>query len=196
MAHSTRVNPRQEAFVEAYARHGNGTRAAKEAGYPEKSAHVAACRLLKNDKILLSIREVQSARFRALHMDADEVLALVAGQARNPLQNMLHITDAGDPYIDLAKASPEDLAHIQEVMIEDFTDGRAVDPETGETIKREVRRVKVKMASPDAARSTLMKHLGLMKEQVELTVTESAADIMAAAHERARRARAEREGEG
>lgn len=188
------LNARQEAFCQSYARSANATQAAKDAGYSQKTAHAQGFRLLKDAEIEARIETIRVDRFKKLHMGSDELLALVAGQARNPLANFLHITPDGDPYIDLAKASAQDLAHVQEVTIEDFTDGREVDPNTGETIKREVRRVKLKMASPDAARSTLAKQLGLMKERVEHDLTESAADIMTAAMERSRRARAEREG--
>ena len=47
---------KQDTFVEAYvANGGKGTAAAKEAGYAEKSAHVEACRLLRNPLIIQEI---------------------------------------------------------------------------------------------------------------------------------------------
>ena len=190
------LNARQEAFCQSYARNGNATQAAKDAGYSQKTAYAQGFRLLRYAEISSRIETIRAERFQKLHMGADELLALMAGQARNPLANFLHITPDGDPYIDLAKASPEDLAHVKEVTIEDFTDGREVNPDTGETIKREVRRVKLKMASPDSARSTLAKQLGLLKDKIEVDLSESAADIMQAAFERSRQARAKREDEG
>lgn len=45
------LTPRQEKFVIAYLRHGNATRAAKEAGYSQKAASVAGHDLLSNPKI-------------------------------------------------------------------------------------------------------------------------------------------------
>lgn len=46
-------------FVEVYARTRNGTKAALAAGSTEKSAHVAASRLLKDDKVLSRVRARQ-----------------------------------------------------------------------------------------------------------------------------------------
>lgn len=47
---------KQDTFIEAYvANGGKGTAAAKEAGYAEKSAHVEACRLLRNPLIIQEI---------------------------------------------------------------------------------------------------------------------------------------------
>jgi hypothetical protein len=117
-------------------------------------------------------------------MQTDELLALVAGQARGVMGKLIHVTPDGDPYVDLSKADELDLAHVTEVMIEDFTDGREIDEE-GNVIKRDVRRVKVKIASPDSARSTLMKHHGLLREKLELTVDESFAAVMEAQQRKA-----------
>jgi len=50
----TRMSKRMHDFCEAYLRHGNGTRAAREAGYPDKHHKyltVQAIRLLRNLKV-------------------------------------------------------------------------------------------------------------------------------------------------
>jgi len=43
-------------FVESYARHGNATRAAREAGVPAKGARVTAHRWLRDPRMALAIR--------------------------------------------------------------------------------------------------------------------------------------------
>lgn len=180
-----KLNPREQTFVLAYCGDPNGTKAALEAGYAKAGAHVQACRLLKRPNIIAAIREQKQAQFKRMHMGADELLALIAGQARGMMGEVLHITPDGDPYIDLAQASPAFLSNVVEATIEDFTDGREVDDE-GKTIKRDVRRVKVKLASQDAARNTLAKHLGLLIDKSEVTVSGNFADVMAAAMVRAK----------
>jgi phage terminase small subunit len=53
---SGELTPKQDAFVDAYvANGGNGSAAAREAGYAESSAHVEANRSLKNPLILQEI---------------------------------------------------------------------------------------------------------------------------------------------
>lgn len=63
------LNPQRMKFINYYIELGHGTEAAKKAGYSEKSAHVTASRLLKNDKILAEIRRIydditESMKFR------------------------------------------------------------------------------------------------------------------------------------
>lgn len=49
----------RKVFVEVYARTRNGTKAAIAAGAAERSAHVTASRLLKDDKVLSCVRARQ-----------------------------------------------------------------------------------------------------------------------------------------
>lgn len=172
---TSNLNDRQEAFCQSYARVANATQAAKDAGYSEKTAYAQGFRLLKDAEIVARIDEIKAERFRALHMDKDETLALLARQARFTLKGLIKVEN-GAPVVDLENATPDQLDALAEASLS----------ETGV--------LKIKGPNVLGALTTLAKIQGLMKEQVELTVTESAADIMAAAHERARRARAEREG--
>jgi phage terminase small subunit len=52
------LNPRQEAFCLAYARTGNATRAALEAGYSPKGIDAAAARLLGNARVRDRLKEL------------------------------------------------------------------------------------------------------------------------------------------
>jgi Phage terminase, small subunit len=54
-----RITGRQDKFCREYIVDYHQTNAALRAGYSRKSAAVAACRLLKNDKILARVRELQ-----------------------------------------------------------------------------------------------------------------------------------------
>lgn len=181
-------NVRWEAFAQSYARSANATQSAKDAGYKESSAYSHGQRLTKNVEIQQRIAAIKAERFKSLHMGADELLAELAKQVRFNMDSIVHITPAGEPYIDLSKASPDDMAALTEVTIEDFTDGREVDEE-GNTIKRDVRRVKVKAPNKIAAATLLMKNLGLLQEKLEVTVSGQFAEVMARAERRARLAR-------
>jgi len=171
------LNARQEAFCQSYVRYGNATRAAKEAGYSEKTAYQQGHALLKKPEILARIETIRTDRFRAMHMDADETLALLARQARFSLKGLIKVVD-GAPVVDLENATQDQLDALAEASLS----------ETGV--------LKIKGPNVLGALTTLAKIQGLMKDQVEVTVAESAADIMQAAFERSRQARAKREGEG
>lgn len=189
------ANARHEAFCVAYSGHGNATRAYLEAGYSERGAAQSAHTLLRNPDVNARIDNLRRSKFKALHMSADEALAEIAKLARSNMGEVLHITPDGDPYIDLAKASPEFMSSIAEAIIEDFTDGREVD-EAGETIKRDVRRVKVKTHNKIAALTLVARAHGLLTDKVEVSLSEDFADTMTAARNRAREARKARNGGG
>ena len=172
------LNAREKAFVLQYIIcQRNGTKAAKAAGYSAKTAGQKANQLLNKVQIRDAIQKRTNATFRAMHMDADETLALLARQARFSLKGMIKVVD-GAPVVDLENATQDQLDALAEASLS----------ETGV--------LKIKGPNVLGALTTLAKIQGLMKDQVEVTVAESAADIMQAAFERSRQARAKREGEG
>lgn len=179
MTEAKTLNARQEAFCQSYARCANATKAAKEAGYSDRTSYAQGHRLLKDAEIEARIAAIRAERWKALHMSDDELLAEAAKIGRFNLGRMIHITDQGEPYIDLSKATEDDMAALAEVSIEDFVDGRGDDA-------RDVRRVKVKAPSKLAAISLLMKHRGLLTDKLEVTAGEGFADAMEAALRRAR----------
>lgn len=61
-------------FVKEYIKDFNGTRAAIEAGYSEKSARSAASRMLTNNNIQKLLNDELKARVDRTEIDADQVL--------------------------------------------------------------------------------------------------------------------------
>lgn len=186
-------NGRWEAFALGYVGSGNASTAYIEAGFkPGPGVGVSAHRLLKNANVKARVDHLRLSKLKALHMGVDETLAEIAKIARASMGRMLHITPGGDPYIDLSKADQDTLDAVAEATIEDFTDGREVD-EKGETIKRDVRRVKVKMHPKLGALQTLAKHHGLLNDKVDLNISDDFADTMVRAQQRAKEARKKRD---
>lgn len=164
------LNPKQEAFCQSYVRYGNGTRAAKDADYPPKSAHVAACRLLKDDKILGRIETIKAERFKSQHMGPDEALALLAKRARFNMTGLIKLVD-GAPAVDLENATEDQLAVLEEASLSD----------TGV--------LKIKGPNVTAALTTMMRHHGLLKDKVVVEASEEFAAMMERAQRRAKEAR-------
>lgn len=174
-----KLNIRQQKFAEAYADHGNATKAAKDAGYSERTAHAQGCDLLKHPDVRAYIDAVRTERWQRAAMGPDEWRALVSQQARNPLKDLVHCTPDGDPYIDLANAPAEALQHVKKVTIEDFIDKRELDNE-GKPIGREVRRVTLEMESPSKGREMIGRSLGVLQPERETVVVDFANLMMAA----------------
>lgn len=88
------LTAQQERFVTEYIKCRKGAEAARRAGYSVDSAHVAASRLLSNDKVLGEINE----RTKANGMGLDEALSRLADMGRADLDQW--ISDDGE--IDIA----------------------------------------------------------------------------------------------
>jgi phage terminase small subunit len=81
-----KLTDKQRAFCEAYLKTFNGTRAAKEAGYSEKSAHTLAYQLLALPHVKAYLR----ARYEEAVMDANEVLYHLAQIARGDVDDLVN----------------------------------------------------------------------------------------------------------
>ena len=76
------LTKRQQAFVEHYLANGfNATKAAKDAGYSEKTAYSIGSENLRKPEIASHVR----ARMKALTMSADEALYRLSAMARGDL---------------------------------------------------------------------------------------------------------------
>lgn len=82
---------RQRVFIREYTRDFNATRAAKAAGYSEKTAYSYGQYLLKN----LEIRGAIRAHIEDLTMPEDEVKLRLAEIARGDIADLLDITPTG-----------------------------------------------------------------------------------------------------
>lgn len=69
------LTPRQACFVENYILTGNGSEAARRAGFGERGAKVTASRLLTNANVAAAIRERQAQYQAELQITKDDVVA-------------------------------------------------------------------------------------------------------------------------
>lgn len=93
-------------------------------------------------------------------MSQVEVLQELTKLGRANMQDFMRIGIDGQPVLDWSNLSREQAAAIQEVTVEEFVDGRSD--------KREVRRVKFKLAPKTNALELLGKHHGSFVERVEV----------------------------
>lgn len=75
------LNEKQRRFVEAYMQHGNGTKAARDAGYSESHCHVQASRLLSNAKVAAEVARRQAERTERTNITLDYVIQRLAIEA-------------------------------------------------------------------------------------------------------------------
>jgi hypothetical protein len=66
------------------------------------------------------------------------------------MANYLHITERGDPYIDLANCTFDQMSAIKSITVEDYKEGRGDDA-------RDVRKVKLELHDKQVAQEKLMR---------------------------------------
>lgn len=160
---ASKLNDRQRIFVREYRIDRNATRAAKAAGYSEKTAHVIGCRLLKNVQVEQEIRSVTEKRLEKLELTGDRVINELALLGFSNMQDYIKTNGEGDVYVSLAELDRDKAAAIQEVVIDHYVDGH------GETA-REVKRTRFKLADKGINLERLGKHFGVFNKDNELNV--------------------------
>jgi phage terminase small subunit len=144
-------------FIREYLIDGNGTRAAISAGYSAKTAHAAASRLLKNVKVRAEIDRLTDERAKKLDITADRVLRELALLGFSNMEDYIRISSGGTAYVDLSKLTREQAAAIQEITVDEYTEGTNGDA-------RDVRRTKFKLGDKRGSLHLLGKHLKLFTE--------------------------------
>ncbi len=152
---------RRHNFIQAYiANGGNATQAAIKAGFSEKTADQQGSRLLKDVKVQAELEKQREILRQKFGLTAENVLREVARisffDPRALVDAQGNIRNLNDLDEDTARA----VASVE--VIEEYA-GRGQDRESIGFTK------KVKVFDKNAALEKAMKHLGLYKDQIELT---------------------------
>lgn len=117
------MNPNQKAFADYYIEYGNATKAAKKAGYSEKTAYSLGQRLLKHDEVSAYIasrqREIESERIATLKEIQEFRTRVVRGEEKDQfeldpaLQERLKAADALEKALKI-KAEEEEKQRLSE----------------------------------------------------------------------------------
>lgn len=147
-------------FAMAYLGHGNASRAAREAGYAERNAHVQGHHLLRNPKIrsFLKAKGVEVAE--ELNVTAEKILTQMASIAFSSMDHFLTFDADGQPTIDVSRASPEQMSAIAHLEIKEIAE-RALTTE-GELVRRKVRVTRMRLHPPERALEKLGRQLFAM----------------------------------
>lgn len=147
----------QRAFVVEFVKDENGTEAAKRAGYSERSAHVQASRLLKDDKVLAAI-EVQLKAQEIRHLATPD--RIIAEMARISFADTRTLYDAEGNILPPSKWPDDIAAAIAGVEVDELKDDNGA--VIGYTKK-------VKLWDKGKALENLAKHLRLLVNVSEVS---------------------------
>lgn len=170
------VNQRQAAFVREYLVDLNATQAATRAGYSAKTAHVIGHELLRKPEIAEAVSIAQHERGQRTEITADRVLKELARIA----------------FFDIRKLYDEAGNLKKPHELDDDTAAALVGIDTQETSTNGedasiIITRKAKVIERTAALTLAMRHLGMLKDKLEIEDITDRAEVM-------RRKRAERLG--
>jgi phage terminase small subunit len=155
---------RYAVFAREYVLDLNGTRAAIAAGYCEKGADSKASQLLGNVKVQKLIADLVEKRTNSLDLTAGKVLGELSRMGFANRLDYVQTQPDGSAYVDLSKLTREQAAAIQEIIVDEYTEGR------GETA-RDVKRTRIKLADKGANLERPGRYLGLFKDRVGVDAT-------------------------
>lgn len=149
-----KLNVRRQRFVEEYLVSLSATRAAKAAGYAERTAYSQGQRLLKNVEVRACVEQAQEARAERIKIDADKVLEELAIIA---FSHILNYEIDGDGNVTLADGAPfEVIKAIGSVKRKVTTRGNVT-----------TKKVEIKLWNKVAALRLVGAHLGLFSGKVK-----------------------------
>lgn len=169
------VNKRQRQFCEEYLIDLNATQAAIRAGYKEKYAHTNAPKLLQNTTIKSKIDELMAARARRTEITQDRVLKELAIIAFSNAADYAAVVER-EAFIEAEDGekiklldedgNPVMYRTVEPVLTQDLTEDqkRALS-----VIKKGRDGFEVKPYDKVRALELLGKHLGMFKDQVEVS---------------------------
>lgn len=159
-AKTTRLTTKQASFVEQYVIDRNGTQAAIRAGYAPTAAAAQASVLLRNPKVKVALESAIAAQSERTHITADRVLQELAAVAFARVSKAFRPDGSLMPPHDMP---PEEQAALAGIETEELFDGKGE-----ERVQAGVSR-KVKHWDKVKALEILAKHLGMLRDKVELS---------------------------
>lgn len=114
------------------------------------------------------VAELQHRVAAKFEITQEAIVQELAKLAFSNMADYMRFTEDGGAEVDLSRITRDQSAAIQEVIVEQFTDGKGEDA-------RQCRRIKFKLADKRAALVDLGKHLGIFKDEQGNNLTINAA---------------------
>jgi phage terminase small subunit len=170
---------RYEQFARLYAAdpEQNGTRCAISAGCNPNSAHVTASKWLKKSKVQDLIAKFRVRTEEKLDLSAHKVLRELMHMGFANMLDYITPQPDGTAYVDLSKLTRDQAAAIQEVTVDEWTEGRG-------DAARTIQRVKFKLGDKRGSLELLGRYLKMFTDKVEVTGIDKLPDILQRARQR------------
>ena len=181
-----RAEARRQRFIVEYPRDLNATKAAIRAGYPQSSAHVTGCLLLKRPNIRAAVQARIAAGIAKAGLTTEDIIEAIRRQVKGDIGTLF---DEDGNHLPISALTEEDRKLIAgyEIILKNAAAGDGhID-----TV------LKVKLKPEHFYVELGAKYLGMLEERVTITNLAEIVDILNAGRARnaaAARARSEAEG--
>jgi phage terminase small subunit len=155
-----KLTAKQAAFCAEYIKDFNASAAAARAGYGKATAKKAASAILSMPRIMEEVDRLVRERSQRTMIEADRVLDELARIAFFDLGELIRVNEEGEPELTLENASPETWRAISDATRTVVRRGRGAN--TVETVN-----VKLKVHDKLRALELLMKHLGMLRPEID-----------------------------
>ena len=153
-------NAKHERFAQAVVSGRSFNEAYAEVGYVLNPSH--ARRLGANPTVKERVAWLLEKAAEKAVISASRVLEELAKIGFANIADFTKVMPNGDLVTDFSKITPDELAAVAEITVEEYKDGRGFGA-------RDVKRTKVKLNDKRAALVDIGKHLGMFKDLVEHT---------------------------
>ena len=179
-----KLTVKQRRFVQVYLANGmkgaDAYRAAYSANCSPSTAAREADRLLNRHPLIAPVIEAAKAKAAAAVEKAIDRYAVNKGTIAAELARIAYarmsdytrVGPDGDPYLDFSAVTPDQMAAVAEITVEDFKDGRGEDA-------RDVRRIRFKLADKRAALMDLARLNGHIVERRDVRLIKAMEDLSA-----------------
>ena len=160
-------NVRHERFAQELAKGTFATKAHEIAGYKSNDGNASA--LAAKPEIQARIKEIMEKSATRAEISIARVLTELGKLGFSNIDDYITIGADGLPFVDMSAVDRDQLAAVQEVIVETRLESEI--NEAGEREAVPVRKVRFKLADKRMALVDIGRHLGMFKEQVEYSGT-------------------------
>ncbi len=166
VSETPKLTVRQERFAQAYVEIGIASEAYRRvfdtSNMLDKTVWEKASRLLARGKVEARVEQIKADALARHQITVDRIMAEYTRTAFANMADYVTVQDDGTAYVDLTDVSRDQMAALNEMTVDEYTEGRGDN-------SRNVKRVKVKLGDKKGSLDSLARIMGLFVDKHQVT---------------------------